>query len=138
LSTAQAGLLNYQLGLLPDLIEGRATIALCYREHLDGVKEITPLTQGIESASNFHKYVIKVERRDELQTYLMAKGIQTKIHYPYIIPELQMFKKPNSGIVLLPKAQKAKTEVLSLPIYPELTQAEAKEVCKAIRDFFGN
>jgi len=138
MSEAQAALIVYQLNLLPKLIAKREKIANLYDENLKGINQVSNLQHYDYAISNFHKYVIKVEQRDALQAHLKEKGIQTKIHYPYIIPELKMFKLSNNEIASFTNAQKAKSEVLSLPIYPELTQNEAMEVCKAIKEFFGN
>jgi len=138
MSEAQAALIVYQLNLLPKLISKREKIALLYNENLKDIDQISNLQHCDHGISNFHKYVIKVERRDVLQTHLKERGIQTKIHYPYLIPELKIFRLTDNKIASFTYAQKAKSEVLSLPIYPELTQNEVMEVCKAIKEFFKN
>jgi dTDP-4-amino-4,6-dideoxygalactose transaminase len=85
----------------------------------------------------YHMYVIRSERRDELQKFLKDKGIATGIHYP----------KPNhlqpavTGnfpyIPKLPKTEQAVKEILSLPIHGEMSLDAADIVCDAIAEFYG-
>jgi len=138
LSSAQAGLLSYQLGLLGDLIKRRETVAGLYAEKLNDIVELTLPTHHDGQTSNYHKYVIKLDRRDQLQEHLTKNGIETKVHYPYIIPELPIFKEQKHETKSFGEAQKAKATLLSLPIYPELKQEEINAVCRSIRAFFEN
>lgn len=81
------------------------------------------------------KFVIYTNKRDELQAYLKLKGIETKIHYPFTLSELPITQdliKPDllSASVMLSRG------VLSLPIYPELTDAEVEHITKSVISFF--
>jgi len=135
ISSAQAGLLNYQLEMLSNLTERRGNIANLYQENLSGIQEITLPAPIADQASNFHKYAIRLDQRNDLQNHLQGRGIQTKVHYPYTIPELHMFNQAEEAKSLT-EAQKARSRLLSLPIYPELTEEEAVEICGAIKGFF--
>lgn len=84
------------------------------------------------------KFVIYTDKRDELNSYLKSNGIDTKIHYANALSELPLtdwFKiKPDmlSTSVMLTKG------LLSLPIYPELSDAEVEQIVKKVKDFFTN
>jgi dTDP-4-amino-4,6-dideoxygalactose transaminase len=81
------------------------------------------------------KFVIYTDRRDELHEYLHEYGVESKIHYPYALSELPIasgLDKPDmlSVSVMLSRG------VLSLPIYPELTDDEVHYIIKQVKDFF--
>ena len=85
----------------------------------------------------YHLFVIKTEKRDELQKYLKENGIDTIIHYPIAISELECMKEHIIDTDLDISIKNSKT-ILSLPMYPELDEKEIKYVCKCIVKFFNN
>lgn len=72
---------------------------------------------------SWHKYVIQTPDRDDLQKYLDAHSVETKIHYPYVFQDL-------------PNASNLMSRVLSLPIYPEMTDGEVEEVADHVINFW--
>lgn len=82
------------------------------------------------------KFVIYTDKRDELQQYLLDNGIEVKVHYPHALSELPIAKnikvKPDmlSTSVMLTKG------LLSLPIYPELSDSEVEFICEKVKQFF--
>ena len=84
----------------------------------------------------FHQYTLRVERRDALQAHLKEKGIGCAVYYPVPLHRQPCFShlgyKPGS----LPVTEQAALEVLSLPIYPELTHAQIDYVADTIRGFY--
>ncbi len=88
--------------------------------------------------SIFNQYTIRVERRDELQTYLKARGIGTAIYYPLPLHLQPCFSYLGYRRGGCPEAERAASEVLSLPIYPELRRDQLEEVADAIRTFYGD
>jgi dTDP-4-amino-4,6-dideoxygalactose transaminase len=89
-----------------------------------------------ETSHIFHLYVIRTEKRDELQTFLKEKGIQTGIYYPVPLHLQECFaryKYSNGGF---PVAEKASLTSLALPVYPELKKAEKDYIVKSVREFF--
>ncbi len=68
----------------------------------------------------YHLYVIRCQRREELQKYLLENGIQTLIHYPVPVHLQQAYQDLNIKPGALPITEKYATEILSLPMYPEL------------------
>jgi dTDP-4-amino-4,6-dideoxygalactose transaminase len=81
----------------------------------------------------YHIYAVRTTERAALQESLAAKGVQTGIHYPFPVHLLPAFAdlghKPGS----FPHSERAANEVLSLPMFPELTAAQSEEVASALR-----
>ncbi len=136
MASAQAALLSFQLGKLDSWIARSNEIAKLYNEKLSDIEQI--ITPKIRSGNihTFHKYVIRTENRDELKQHLSDIGIQTLVHYGHVIPEQPLFKSTDQNKEQLTVALKTKNEVLSLPIYPQLSNEEAGSICSAIRAFF--
>ena len=84
----------------------------------------------------FRSYTIRVERRNELQAYLKDKGIGSAIYYPLPLHLQTCFAYLGYKKGSMPESEKAAEQVLSLPIFPELTAAEQQTVVRAIRAFF--
>jgi dTDP-4-amino-4,6-dideoxygalactose transaminase len=97
----------------------------------------TPVVRS-ENESIFNQYTIRAERRDDLSTYLKKKGIGTKVYYPLPLHLQPCFAylgyKPGS----YPESERAAAEVISLPIFPELTPAQLEETAETIRSFYGS
>lgn len=92
-----------------------------------------------ENESIFNQYTLRVAggKRDALQAFLKERGIGTSIYYPlplHLQPCFAYLGYKKGGI---PEAEKASQQVLSLPIFPELTQGQLDEVAAAVRGFFG-
>ena len=89
------------------------------------------------NVSIFNQYTLRVARRDELQSFLKERGIGNSIYYPLPLHLQPCFAylgyKPGS----CPEAERAAEEVISLPIFPELTQSQLDEVIAAVRAFYG-
>jgi len=84
----------------------------------------------------FHQYTLRVERRDELQAHLKAKGIGCAIYYPVPLHLQECFRHLGYQRGRLPEAERAALEVISLPVYPELTREQLDYVIAAIRGFY--
>ena len=83
-------------------------------------------------------YTIRAERRDELQQYLKEHGIGSAVYYPVPLYKQPAYKHLNLNPQDYPNAEKAAQEVLSIPMFPELTQEQVTRVCDTIRDFYEN
>ena len=130
LDDVQAALLRVKLRHLDAWTEARRRLAARYREHLAGV----PLTLPAEDPRArhiYHLFTVRHPRRDALARGLADLGVGTMIHYPLAVPEQPLFGRDAESA--WPEAWRAAREVLSLPCYPELTDAEADEVAKAVR-----
>jgi dTDP-4-amino-4,6-dideoxygalactose transaminase len=132
----QAGILNIKLKYLPQWNEKRRKNAYLYNVKLRDLALITP--EEIEDVKAiYHLYVVRVERneRGRLIDYLRTQGISTGIHYPISLPNLKAYVYLNQGENEFPEATKASQEILSLPMFAELTESQIEYVCAAVRDF---
>lgn len=106
-----------------------------YNKRFQDLPLILPKIED-ETSHIFHLYVIRTEKRDELQTFLKEKGIQTGIYYPVPLHLQECFaryKYSNGGF---PVSEKASLTSLALPVYPELKKAEKDYIVKSVREFF--
>ena len=87
--------------------------------------------------SIFNQYTIRVPRRDKLREHLSAKGIGHSVYYPLPLHLQPCFAYLGYTAGACPESEKAANEVLSLPVFPELTRAQLDEVIAAVRGFFG-
>jgi len=136
MASAQAALLSFQLNKLDNWIVRRNEIAALYNEKLSGVEQIITPKICSDSVHTFHKYVIRTKNRDGLKKHLDDIGIQTLVHYDKVIPVQPLFKSTEQKTEQLTIAHQIKNEVISLPIYPQLTNDEAAHVCRGIMEFF--
>jgi len=132
----QAAILSAKLPHILKWTDQRIANAKIYDELLEGIDCLIqkPAVRP-ESKHTFHLYVVRVKRRNDLIKYLKDKGIETAVHYPTILPNLPAYSylKLNKGI--FPVAQRHQEEILSLPMYPELTRDQIEYICTCLRDF---
>ena len=83
----------------------------------------------------FHLFVIQCERRNQLQKFLTDRGIQTGIHYPVPIHLHKAFSSWNYSEGTCPIAEKLSKNIISLPMFPEITDEQIKTVANAIKAF---
>ena len=86
--------------------------------------------------SVYHLYVIRTKQRDDLQKFLKERGIDTQIHYPYPIHLQNAWKSLKYKKSDFPTTETLSNEILSLPMYPELTERQVRYVCISIMNFF--
>lgn len=132
LDELQAGILDIKLKYLDEDNEKRKNIAKFYLQEIKNKNIILPYYDS-ESSHVWHLFVIRTQKRDELQSYLSSKEIQTIIHYP-IPPHKQACYK-EFGHLSLPITEQIHKEVLSLPISPVMSIQEAEFVVKTLNDF---
>ncbi|MEQ8907451.1 DegT/DnrJ/EryC1/StrS family aminotransferase [Ekhidna sp.] len=131
LDTLQAAILKAKLPHLEKWTQARIQVAKWYDERLNGVaKPVTPE----EMRHVFHLYVIQSPKRDELMAKLKEVNIGCALHYPTPLPYLKSYQYQNHQTGDFPIAEKLCTEILSLPIFPELSEEEVDWVCKIIRE----
>ena len=83
----------------------------------------------------YHLYVIRTPERDQLRTWLESKGVATGLHYPIPIHLQEAWRGYGGSDVFLPVTERVTGEILSLPMYPELSAEAVSYVCDCIRDF---
>jgi dTDP-4-amino-4,6-dideoxygalactose transaminase len=133
----QAAVLGVKLKHLPEWTEKRRRNAYLYNQHLKEVALVTPAETG-EVKAVYHLYVVrtKKELRSKIQEYLRSKGISTGIHYPIALPNLRAYGYLNHNGDDFPEASKASQEIFSLPMFPELTEAQVSYITEEIDKFY--
>ncbi len=135
LDEIQAALLRVKLRYLDDWTEKRQQIAHRYNELLAEVPVETPYERP-QARHVYHQYTIRAPHRDELQAYLQKQGIGTMVYYPVPLHRLPLYADLGYPEGSLPASERAAREVLSLPIYPELSDEQIQRVVGAIRRFY--
>jgi len=136
LDTMQAAILRIKLKHLDSWNSARRNHARKYSEYLPAENIILPIEE--KNANHvFHLYVIRSEERNDLQSYLKSKGINTGIHYPVPIHLQQAYDYLGYSKGDFPLSEKIAEQILSLPMFPELTEDQINYVINTIRKFFG-
>lgn len=132
LDEMQAAFLNIKLNHLDDWNNSRKEIAKYYLANITNQKVKLPqLINEIETV--WHLFVVRVENRDEFIKYLSDNGIQALIHYPITVNKQDAYKELNS--YTFEKAEKYANEIVSLPMYPGLTEEMLRYVVDVINKF---
>ncbi len=105
-----------------------------YNELLQNTEVITP-AENSNAKCVYHLYVIRAEKRDELRESLKEKGVSAGIHYPIGLPFLKAYQYLNHKPDDFPVVHKYQNEILSLPLYPELSTDNIKYICTEISKF---
>ena len=135
MDTLQAAILRVKLRYLEEWLDARRRHAALYTQLLEGSSVITPVeTPG--STHVYHLYVIQTRRRDALQTYLREQGIGTAIHYPVPIHLQAFYADGGFRRGQFPVTERLCDEILSLPMFPEMTEEQVADVVSAMRTFF--
>lgn len=130
----QAAALRVLLPHLEAWNAGRVQAARWYMTGLAGLGLEAPSVPA-DGSHVFHLYVVRHPERQELMKHLGERGIGTAIHYPTPIHQQPAYADRCRGANLLPKTERAVSEIVSLPIHPSMTQEEVIAVCAAIRGF---
>lgn len=136
LDSIQAAILRVKIKYLWKWNKKRAEIAFYYSKCLKETGDIViPLIKAGRSHV-FHQYTIRTKSRDKLQKYLKEKAISTAIYYPIALHLQPAFRYLGYKKNDFPESEKASNEVLSLPIYPELSKKKQDFIIKTIKKFF--
>jgi dTDP-4-amino-4,6-dideoxygalactose transaminase len=127
LDEIQAALLSAKLPHLDAWNATRRRLAQRYSDGLKGLVELPP-SDGV-----FHLYVIRSSRRDALRAFLAQQGVGTDVHYPLPAHLQTPYVQYASGA--LPHTERLAGEILSLPIYPELVEADVDYVVEQVGAF---
>jgi len=132
----QAAILNVKLKHLPDWTTKRRKIANYYLDKLSEVSELT--LPVIDSKCNpvWHLFVIRVEDRDGLKDYLKSKGISAGIHYPISLPNQPAYADRGYTHDDYVVSSGQQNKLLSLPIFPEISEDKLEYICDQIKHFF--
>lgn len=134
LDEMQAAILRVKLKYLEEWNNRRRQHAHYYRIHLKSVK---CLIENTYRAPVYHLFVIKTPGRDRMVEYLKSQGIQCLIHYPVPIHQQKAFPGKKGENERYPQTERFADEIVSIPIYPELSEEDRGKIVKVI-DEFGN
>ena len=138
----QALVLRAKLPMLDGWHEGRRRHAAWYHERMKGLtadEAVLPREVVPDGRHIYNQFTLRVKggKRDALQAHLKERGIGSAIYYPICLHEQPCFASLGYKAGQLPESELAAKEVLSLPVYPEMTDAMREEVAAAILGFFG-
>ena len=136
LDALQAAVLRVKLTHLDAWSAARREHAEYYTQAFQGMKEVqTPITAP-GNTHIYNQYVLRVERRDELQAHLNAHQIGNAIYYPIPIHLQECYDILGYQETDFPAAEQAAAETIALPVYPELTRAQQDDVIETIHAFY--
>lgn len=135
LDEIQAAVLRVKLKYLDQWIEVRRRIAQRYNELLSGVPNVTIPSEKSYVKHAYHVYVIRTPHRNELRNWLSSRGVSTGIHYPVPVHLQDAYMCLGLVSGSFPVSEKIVGEILSLPMFPELTDDEICYVCAAVEEF---
>jgi dTDP-4-amino-4,6-dideoxygalactose transaminase len=137
LDSIQAAVLEVKLRHLEEWNGQRRANAALYRELLFDVEEIDLPGEPEGLFHVYNQFTITTGRRDELRSYLAEKKIGTMVYYSRALHLQPVFSHLGYGPGDFPSAEKAQSQVLSLPVYPGLEEDAVRTVAGAVRNFFG-
>ena len=132
----QGGVLGVKMKYLSEWTEGRRRVARLYREKLAGVREISLPAETPSAKHVYHLFEIRSTQRDQLMKYLKEHGIDTGLHYPEPLHLQQAYAYRGYKPGDFPIAEKCCKEILSLPMFPEMTADQVAYVAETIKGFY--
>ena len=136
LDSIQAAVLKVKVGYLDAWLDARRYNAALYDEMLVNVEGVTICRTDAGNEHSFHQYTIRAERRDDLENFLKEKGIGTGVYFPIPLHLQTCFAYLGYEKGQLPVAEAAAAEVLSLPVYPELSVDDIEYVAECVASFY--
>ncbi len=133
----QAAILSVKLPHLAKWTAARQSVAARYDQMLKGVGDIVVPMIASDRSHVYHLYVVRSQKRDALRAHLTAAGIATVLNYPKALPFYPAYAYLGHTAVDFPKAFRHQHEILSLPIYPELSEEHVRYIGTALEEFFG-
>lgn len=134
LDEIQAAILRVKLRALSQDNERRRKIAELYIQSIDRDKIIPPADiKGTLHA--MHLFVVECDKRDQLQEYLKQENIGTAIHYPLAIHQQPAYINRIRGSKALTRTEHLCKRILTLPMYPELTDSQVQRICSALKNY---
>ena len=141
LDALQASILKVKLQHLPDWIERRRAIAAQYREAFDSIQGVHTLSERPNAGHVFNYYTIRIDgaaaRRDSLAAHLKNCRVASAVYYPRPLHIQGVFTSLGHTINDFPHAALASQQVLSLPLYPEMTTEQVHQVIESVSSFKG-
>ena len=134
LDAIQAGFLSVKLRHLDRWNARRREIANFYDKSLSGTEHVEPIHSLESGLAARHLYVVRVPERERVITALAKRGVEATVHYPRPIHLQESYRHLGFREGSFPNAERSSRQVLSLPIYPEMSDAQAEHVVRALED----
>lgn len=131
----QAAILSVKLPHLPEWTRKRQAVARRYNALFDAIPTVRRPAAFPEREHVYHLYVIRHEQREALAKHLKAQDIQTTINYPVALPFLPCYARFKHQPEDFPNAHYNQSRILSLPIFPEMSQTQINRVAQAVAKF---
>jgi dTDP-4-amino-4,6-dideoxygalactose transaminase len=132
----QAGVLGVKLKYIRKWTEQRIANARYYSEKLKDIEELSIPEVRLSSKHTFHLYVIRAKNRDGLLEFLNTKGVACGLHYPVILPLLPAYDYLCHSPEEFPVAYSYQSQILSLPMFPELRTDQMDYMVDCIKQFY--
>ncbi len=136
LDEIQAAVLRVKLAHLDAWNARRRSLAGRYQAGLAAIGDLALPAAPPDATHVYHLYVVRSQARDALRDYLDGAGVATAVHYPRVVPQQPAYAALGYEPGSCPNAEAATREILSLPIFPQLSDAEARQVINLVRIFF--
>lgn len=138
LDELQAAILRVKLPRLEKYLDARRANAETYSQELGSISQIILPSAPAKAKHTYNQFTVRAKDRDKLASFLKNKGIGCMIYYPVSLHLQEAFSYLGHKKGDFPESEAAQKEVLSLPVYPELTEAESAEIASAIKEFYKN
>ena len=132
----QAAVLNVKLPHLAEWTRARQRLAVEYDRRLAGIGDLVLPRVAAGRSHVYHIYAVRTARRDALRSHLAARGVQTQVNYPTALPFLPAYARLGHTPADFPQAHAHQSQVLSLPLYPEITPNQVDALMAGIQEFF--
>ncbi len=135
ISELQSAVLRVKLKRLDKWVEKRRNLAAIYGKEITARGIRNPILEKYGKHA-FYLYVVRAQEREKLQEFLKEEGISTLIHYPIPVHLQKAYSFLGPGRGSLPLTEKIASEIVSIPLYPELGKSQVKEVAEKINSFY--
>ncbi len=136
LDALQAAFLRIKLRHLEQWNRARRAIAALYRGRLSEAPDVRIVAETPGSRPVYHLFVVRVPERDRVRAFLQSRGIATGLHYPLPLHQQVAYRHLNLDDGAFPVTEQAAGEILSLPMFPEMSPDQADRVMDALAEFF--
>jgi dTDP-3-amino-3,4,6-trideoxy-alpha-D-glucose transaminase len=134
----QAALLRVKLRRLDGWNDDRRRIGAALRAGLEGTSVELPAAATPDGDHVYHLFIVRSRERDALRAHLDARGVSTAVHYPFPIHRTEAYADLGMGEGSLPVAERLAEEVLTLPLFPTMSDEDIARIVDAMRSFRGD
>jgi dTDP-3-amino-3,4,6-trideoxy-alpha-D-glucose transaminase len=138
LDALQAALLRVKLRRLDGWNDDRRRLGAALRAGLEGSCVELPVAATTDGDHVFHLFIVRTTQRDALRAHLDAQGVSTAVHYPFPIHRTEAYADLGMGEGSLPVAERLAEEILTLPLFPTMSDEDVTRIVDAVRSFRGD